>query len=164
MSTDSFLSRQHCASRGLLSPSSLTPDARGRGNPSSGGARSRTGFPLRSSGTAGPSLRLRCSEWVIALFGVAAEIRSLGWRIRFRLRQRYHAKGLDLGAYHQVGTDGHLEVNTRTRVCTQDIENFVAAHPWATIVDVEMYRDAWAQGAAWAESNSGSCRSAQGNT
>lgn len=123
-----------------------------------------SGFLPRSSGKAEPSLRYRCSEWAIALFGVVTEIRSLGGRIRFRLKQRYHVRGLDLGAYHQVGDDGRLRVNTRTHACTQDIENFAAAHPWATIVELEMYRDAWARGATWAESNSGSCKREPGKS
>jgi hypothetical protein len=52
-----------------------------------------------------------------------------------------------------VGLDGHLELCTRTHACTADIENFVSDHPWATMVDVEIYRDAWVLGALWGERN-----------
>ncbi len=94
------------------------------------------------------------------VYGFALELRSLLHRMRIRCKRRYDVYGLDLGPFHQTSIDGHLEVNTRTRACTQDTENFADRHPWATILDLEMYRDAWLAGAAWAESNSDSCKRA----
>ena len=104
-------------------------------------------------------------RWGLRLFplvyGFGLELRSLRHRMGIRHKRRYEVSGLDLGPTHQTSTDGHLEVNTRTRACTQDIENFAERHPWATLVDVETYRDAWLAGAAWAESNSDSCKQVQ---
>lgn len=90
------------------------------------------------------------------VYGFLVELRSLLNRMVLRSKRRYDLYGLDLGPAHQGSADGHLELNTQTHACTQDIESFVEAHPWATIVDVEMYRDAWVRGAAWAGRNS--CR------
>jgi hypothetical protein len=64
-------------------------------------------------------------------------------------KRRYYIYGLDLGPYIQQTPDGPRNFYTRTRACISDIESFVAVHPWATMVDVEMYRDAWVKGAEW---------------
>jgi hypothetical protein len=42
----------------------------------------------------------------------------------------------------------------RKYACIQNIESFVKAHPWATMIDLETYMDAWQAGAAWAENSS----------
>jgi hypothetical protein len=88
------------------------------------------------------------------VYGFALELRSLLHRMGIRYKRRYEVYGLDLGQLHRITPDGHLALNIRTRACTRDIENFLERHPWATMVDLEMYRDAWLAGAVWAESNS----------
>jgi hypothetical protein len=95
------------------------------------------------------------------LYGLLVEIRSLLCRMALRYMRRYNLYGIDFGPAHQTTLDGRLELNARTYACIADIESFVAGHPWATIVDVEIYRDACVRGAAWADGNPGSCR--QGN-
>jgi hypothetical protein len=93
------------------------------------------------------------------VYGFLIELRSLAHRMALRCKRRYELYGLEFGPFHQVGADGVLELHTRTHACIGDIEKFVAAYPWATMVDAEMYRDAWERGATWAESNS--CTAAQ---
>lgn len=90
-------------------------------------------------------------------YGFLLECRNFLQRMVLRYKRRYDLYGIDLGSWHQVGPDGHLEPNTRTHACSADIENFVASHPWATMVDVELYRDAWVAGVKWVESSSDSC-------
>jgi len=92
------------------------------------------------------------------LYGLAVEIRSLLCRMALRYIRRYNLYGIDLGPAGQMSPGGHLEPNTRTHACIRDIESFVASHPWATMVDVEIYRDAWGQGAALAANNRDFCR------
>jgi hypothetical protein len=104
------------------------------------------------------ALLRRVSRQVPLVCGFAREIRSLLYRMGIRYKRRYEVFGLDLGPYHQIRPDGRLEVNRRTRACTQDIESFAEGHPWATIVDLEIYREAWVAGMKWAESSSDSCR------
>jgi len=98
-------------------------------------------------------LRQCLRRWAAA-YGFAVELRSFLRRISLRSERRYDLYGIDLGPFHERAPDGHLRWNTRIHACTQDIESFVDARPWATKVDVETYRDAWARGAEWAESNS----------
>lgn len=62
--------------------------------------------------------------------------------IRFQLKQRYHVLGVDVGPIIQVREDGHLQLKIRTHPCMEDMENFAAAHRWATTVDLTIYRDA----------------------
>lgn len=106
-----------------------------------------------------PPLLHGCLLQIPPLYRLLLDLRNLVGRISHRRKRRYHVYGLLLGPLHQVGPAGHPEMNTRTRSCTNDIENFVDAHPWATMVDLETYRDAWARGAEWAARNpQGSCR------
>ncbi len=81
------------------------------------------------------------------------ELRSLVYRIALQCKRRYDLYALDVGPAHQLTIHGHLSRNTRTRACSESIENFLAGRLWATMVDLEMYRDAWVSGANWAESN-----------
>src|ERR1017187_4908942 len=95
------------------------------------------------------------------MYGFLLELRNLSHRMRLRYKQRYDLYGVDLGPWHQLAVDGHLEPNIRTHACTQDIKNFVDGHRWATMIDVEMYRDAWERGAVWVESSL--CKSVRNN-
>ncbi len=53
----------------------------------------------------------------------------------------------------EEGLAGGLEPNIHAHAYTQDIRNFVATHLWATILDLQMDRDAWLEGVEWAESS-----------
>ena len=77
------------------------------------------------------------------------ELRSLLYRMKVLRKRRYYIYGLDLGPYIQQTPDGPRNLYTRTRACIDSIENFVEGHPWATMVDIEIYRDAWVAGAEW---------------
>jgi hypothetical protein len=78
------------------------------------------------------------------------ELRSFVHRMELHRTRRYNLFGVDLGPSNLIAADGHLEGNTRTLACSADIESFLAGHPWATMVDSEVYRDAWVKGAEWA--------------
>jgi len=87
------------------------------------------------------------------------ELRSLVYRIGLQYKRRYDLYGLDLGPLHETLSDGHLRWNTRTRACSLDMQSFEASRPWATMLDWEVYQDAWVKGAEWGENNS--CNSRQ---
>ncbi len=87
------------------------------------------------------------------------ELRSLAYRMRLQYKRHYRVYGIDLGPCHQMKPSGHPELNMRTLGCIADIENFGSARPWATTIDLEVYRDAWAKGAEWVANNS--CKSMQ---
>jgi len=89
------------------------------------------------------------------IYELVAELHNLWFRMALRRIRRYPVYGIDLGPCYLENARGQLVECIRTHACIQDIENFVASHPWATAVDVEHYRDAWLAGAAWGESNSG---------
>ncbi len=86
------------------------------------------------------------------LYGFLREIHSLLHRMTaiYRLRCRMHL--IYMGPLEQ-GLAGHREPNTRTSACIEDTRRFVSMHPWATFLDLEMYRDAWQAGAKWGESS-----------
>jgi hypothetical protein len=88
------------------------------------------------------------------VFGVAEEMHSLLHRMALRRERRYESHGLVLGPDWQATPAGRFQVCTRTHACISDIGNFERHNPWATLVDVETYRDAWLAGAEWASRNS----------
>jgi hypothetical protein len=87
------------------------------------------------------------------------ELRSLVYRIGLQYKRRYDLYGLDGGPLHEKTSSGHLRWNIRTRACSEDMQSFESSRPWATMLDWEVYRDAWVKGAEWAESNF--CKSGQ---
>jgi hypothetical protein len=52
-----------------------------------------------------------------------------------------------------------FEECTRSRACISDIRSFWASHPWATVVEREIFREAWLAGSQWAAYNPDSCKS-----
>ena len=83
------------------------------------------------------------------LGGFVAEMRSLPHRMKLQYKRRYDLYGVDVGLLHEKASDGLLRWNTRTHACNADIENLVEGRPWATMIDVVLYRDAWVKGAEW---------------
>jgi hypothetical protein len=81
--------------------------------------------------------------------GILAELRSLLPRIALQYKRSYNLHDLDVGPFHERLSDGHLRWNTCTHACSAHIESFVAAHLWATMIDLEVYRNAWEKGAEW---------------
>jgi hypothetical protein len=81
------------------------------------------------------------------------ELRSLVYRIALQYKRRYDLYGLPVGPVHQK-IQGHLHWNIRTRACTLDMKSFAEGRLWATMIDWEVFRDAWARGAEWGEHNS----------
>lgn len=93
--------------------------------------------------------------------GFVLETHNLLHRMVLRYKRRYGAFWIFVGALSQTGPTGHPEPNTRTHACISDMRSFGQRNPWATILDLEAYRDGWQAGAEWAENNS--CISVQGN-
>lgn len=85
-----------------------------------------------------------------SLYGFARELHSFVHRMAAICKLRYRAYLIYMGPLEQ-GPAGHREPNTRTCACIEDTRKFVSAHPWATFLDLEMYRDAWQAGAKWGE-------------
>jgi len=87
-----------------------------------------------------------CLRRTPSIYGFVAEMRNLVQRMKFRRARRHYIWGLDFGAYIQQEPDGPRNFYTRIHACIADIGSFVDAHPSATMVDVEFYRDAWVKG------------------
>jgi hypothetical protein len=79
-------------------------------------------------------------------FGFVLEMHSLLHRMAARWRLRYAAYFLVVSAEEMAE---RLVPNTRTHSYMRDMRNFFERYPWATILDLEMYRDAWLAGAEW---------------
>ena len=78
---------------------------------------------------------------------------SLALGIAAVCKLRYRMNLLYVGRY-EGALAGHLEPNIHAHADRQDIRNIVLTHPWATIPDLHLYRDAWPEGVEWAESSS----------
>lgn len=96
------------------------------------------------------------------LYEFLLELRSLRFRMALRRKRQYEVYGVDWGPAYQYPPDAPPSRCTRTDACRQDIENLVVQYPAATMVDVEMWRNAWVAGAEWAENSL--CKSAQSNS
>jgi hypothetical protein len=80
------------------------------------------------------------------VLGFVAEMHSLLHRMALRRRLRSASYFLSIPPEEMAE---RLAPHTRTHAYMQDMRNFVARYPWATILDLEMYRDAWLAGAEW---------------
>lgn len=88
------------------------------------------------------------------VYGFVVEMHSFLHRMVARYRRRYGAYFVSGMPLSELGEDGVRRPNIRIRSCIDDMRNYAVDHPWATILDLEMYRDAWRAGAEWAEGNS----------
>jgi hypothetical protein len=92
-----------------------------------------------------------------SVYGFVVEMHSLLHRIVVRCKRGFSAYFVAVDSFRIQGLAEHPEPNTRTYACIRDTRSFAERRRWATILDLETYRDAWLAGAAWAESNS--CKS-----
>src|ERR1035441_9241556 len=76
-------------------------------------------------------------------YGFVVETHSLLHRMVLRWRLRYGAFFLPVSLQE---LRERLQPGTRTHAYMQDMQSFVARCPWATIPDLETYRDAWQAG------------------
>jgi len=83
--------------------------------------------------------------------GILSETRSLVPRILFRLKKNLDSCGVDLGTSHQTHPSGHPVPSTRTRARIHDTQCMLSNHPWATLVDLEIFLEGWEKGARWAD-------------
>ena len=88
-----------------------------------------------------------------SVYAFVVEMHSFLHRMVIRCRLRYRAYFLYVGPFEQEGIE-RLEPNIRTHACIRDIRSFGERNPWATILDLETYRDAWQAGVEWAANNS----------
>ena len=87
------------------------------------------------------------------VFGFVTLMSSLAPRIAAACKLRCRISRLCAGLCEGALAE-HLEPNSHARAYTRDIRNFVSSHPWATILDLQAYRDAQLEEVEWAESNS----------
>lgn len=87
------------------------------------------------------------------VYGFVIETHSFLHRMVARYRRRYGVWFLSGMPLSELEEDGLRYPNIRTRACIDDMRNYAETHPWATILDLETYRDAWQAGVEWAESN-----------
>src|ERR1700726_2816245 len=80
-------------------------------------------------------------------------MRSLALRTGSGCKPRYRTCLLCVGPCGGA-LAGHREPNIHARAYTRDIKNYVLTHPWATILDLQVYRDVWPEGVEWGESSS----------
>jgi hypothetical protein len=88
------------------------------------------------------------------VYGFVAETHTYLHRMASRYTRRYGAYFVSRLPLSELGTDGVRVPNTRIRSCIDDMRSYAESHPWATTLDLEMYRDAWLAGAEWADHNS----------
>jgi hypothetical protein len=81
----------------------------------------------------------------------AAEVRSLGVRMRFQYRQALLLAGVGVCLHLAMDHTGVLRPHKRSLACIRDMKKFLAAHPWATDFDRMLFRDAWLEGAKYAD-------------
>jgi hypothetical protein len=84
------------------------------------------------------------------VYGFVVEMHSFLHHMVARYRRRYGAYFVSEMPLSELGEDGVRRPNIRIRACIDDMRNYAVEHPWATTLDLEMYRDAWKAGAEWA--------------
>ncbi len=87
------------------------------------------------------------------VYGFVVETHSFLHRMVARYRRRYGVFGVSGLPLSEVGEDGVQVPNIRMRSCRDYIRNYAQVRPWATTLDLEIYRDAWQAGAEWAAHN-----------
>lgn len=92
------------------------------------------------------------------VLGFADEMYSLLHRMALRRRLRFASYFLYMSPEEMA--ERH-QPNTRTHAYMRDMRSFSERRPWATILDLELYREAWLAGAEWGAYTSRSCTEAQ---
>lgn len=87
------------------------------------------------------------------LHGFLREMYTLLWRIGHIRKTRLFLYTFDLGPAIEREQGGNYRWHKRTRAYTMDIESFWAKFPASTVVDLEIFREAWNMGAKWGENN-----------
>ncbi len=88
------------------------------------------------------------------VYGFVVEMHSFVHRMASRYRRHFGVYSVLMPPLSIPIEGGVRKPNTRTRSCIDDMRSFAVNHPWATILDLETYRDAWLAGAAWNANNS----------
>jgi len=101
----------------------------------------KLGWQLRETGL----------RWIALWHQLLSEMRSLLCRMALQYKRRDGPYILTVDLRRPTDQEGGLRLSIRRHACIADIENFVASRPWATMIDWEVYRDAWAKGAEWAD-------------
>jgi hypothetical protein len=103
-------------------------------------------------------LRREYREYRLLLRLIRSEMGSLLSRIALLCRvPRGLLYGLDLGRASQPSPTEYPVPHIRTRACSDHIKTFCNSHPWATLIDENLYRDAWYAGTQWGACNPDSC-------
>jgi hypothetical protein len=95
------------------------------------------------------SSSVRHFYWSLNLYihTLLSEFRTVLQRTEFRLKKRLDQNGVDLGAHYRMRPNGHLEPNTRTQNRIRDTRYLLSKHPWATLVDLQIFLEGWDKGA-----------------
>jgi len=94
-------------------------------------------------------LPLVAEEYRILIRECARDVRAFPARIGLIYETRKRHCRVYPGP-HQMA-DGRLQRCTRTHACIDDIRNFVVCHPWATVVERQIFADAWAKEVEFAD-------------
>jgi hypothetical protein len=101
-----------------------------------------------------PPLLHGCLRRTPLLHGFVLEIHNLVHRMGIRYKRRFGAFHLYIEGLFPKEATLHPQPHTRGRYCMFDIRKYGQRNPWATILDLETYRDGWLAGAEWAVGNS----------
>ena len=97
-------------------------------------------------------LRLAVEEYRILIRECVRDVASLPVRIRLiHEARRSHCQVIPGPWGHQMVPGGPLERCTCTHGCIEDIRSFWVSHPWATVVERQIFADAWAKGVEFAD-------------
>ena len=83
------------------------------------------------------------------VYGLLTEAHSFLHRMASRCRRRFGAYVVWMYPFPLQTAAGLVPPDIHIPACIDDMRNYAASHPWATILDLELYGDAWRAGAAW---------------
>ena len=81
------------------------------------------------------------------LRSLSRELYSCYRRILYICKHRPDLHGVRVGKAFQISGDQSVQWDKQTLDCNSDIERFLATRHWLTLIDVELFREAWYSGA-----------------
>jgi hypothetical protein len=90
--------------------------------------------------------RTLCRPTPSLLWLLVREMNNCYRRILYIHKQKLHLRGVLVGQAFQSDESGNVRWDRRTLHCNMDIEHFLAAEYWRTLIDVELFREGWLRG------------------
>ena len=81
------------------------------------------------------------------------ELHNCCWRMSYVYRHRPDRQGILIGPAFRIGESQNVLWDKKTLDCNKDIEHFLAVQRWRTLIDVELFREAWFLGVEWSSRN-----------